>query len=218
MRGLARHGARLLGGGIALMVGLTGVEPAAAGLPRCFGAKADLVIEGTKGVGGDETTTPKGPNVIVIRGLERLGGPGTGLMVGSGNDRICGTTRANIGLGSGDDRARVRVLGGEDHFLLGGSGSDQIAYLGGSGASVDGQSGDDRLLIDGERMEAAGGSGNDQLQSVRAGSLLGQAGNDLLSGSSGIDALDGGSGTDTCDGGGSVGDQLDRCETVVGVP
>ncbi|MFS8117190.1 MAG: peptidylprolyl isomerase [Microcoleus sp.] len=110
----------------------------------------------------------------------------SGVLGGSGNDRIIGSSIDDAINGSqGND-----TLTGEagDDFLRGGKGNDLIS--GGVGNDIiNGNLGDDNL---------DGGAGNDFLRGGRGNDvLIGGDGNDILIGDLGSDTLTGGSGADT---------------------
>lgn len=124
------------------------------------------------------------------------------MVSGDGNDRIIGTSGANvIQAGNGND---IVAGGAGGDVLDGGADSDTVSYAGSSlgvfvrlfnNTAFGGDAGGDTIV---GFENAAGSSQNDDLiGSVGSNVLDGAAGNDIVRGLAGADTLIGGSGVDT---------------------
>ena len=116
-----------------------------------------------------------------------------------GNNRLVGTSDADIIAGAGGNDALIGANGADT--IMGGEGRDSI--YGGRGFDViSGGDGNDLLRGHGGHDQLQGDTGADKLLSGRGNDLLtGGGGNDTLNGSAGSDTLIGGSGDDTLKGG-----------------
>ncbi|MDZ4373496.1 MAG: calcium-binding protein [Phenylobacterium sp.] len=170
--------------------------------------------DGTYGVTIGSTTNTFGAGFSQGAGPTRANFPdGTKLWVGSsGSDNIRLTVTATTGAGAG----------------YGGAGNDSIQSVGGGYWLVQGNQGDDRIVLDGGSQTVYGGQDNDYIfvggvttigsrnfmqgnrgEDTLIGSgnpdtILGGQGNDQLTGSGGLDTLNGNLGDDVITGAGLI--------------
>lgn len=96
-----------------------------------------------------------------------------------------------------------------DRTTTNGTAGNDLIYAGSSNV-VNGNGGDDCIVLEGSRNVVDAGDGNDVVVSkVGSDQVAGSTGNDVLVGAN-RDALDGGAGTDTCSGDRTV--SLVNCE------
>lgn len=140
-----------------------------------------------------------------------------GVIGGSGNDQIKGSTGDNlleggrgndhlfgqggndiIYAGSGNDKV---VAGSGDDLIDGGTGNDNIS-AGDGDNEVYGGAGNDRIVTGAGTDLIFGGEGNDQLRSGDGDDeIYGDAGKDVIFAGAGDDVIDGGAGADNMAGG-----------------
>jgi Ca2+-binding RTX toxin-like protein len=203
-RGDAGSDTVVMGGRVAVKVDLrkTGVQNTGQGLDRFIGIEnvtggsASDVISGNKaanklsgGSGNDRIYGYGGNDTIAGNAGDDLldGGDGNDLLIGgAGNDRLIG--------GAGVDTAeyghsRTGVRADLAAGTASGDGIDTLTSV----ENVNGGSGHDTLVGNGDANRLVGGAGNDRLD--------GGAGNDVLDGGFGDDSLDGGVGDDLIDAG-----------------
>lgn len=139
---------------------------------------------------------------------------GSDIRANEGNDEIDVVTLENSNLNgnAGNDDLDIRNVSASS--VYGGQGIDDIKIQFGSGSNflVNGNKGDDTLLVNGAYTNSSiyGGQGSDKLtailkdtafgpdilKSVNGAFLSGDLGDDILNGSTGIDTLNGGDGVD----------------------
>ena len=112
----------------------------------------------------------------------------------AGNDRIQGTSRADVicGLGGND-----RISGGAGNDTILGGGGDDLIFGDGGADRLEGNAGDDELLGRAGNDTLIGGDGDDVLTDEDgADTSIGGAGNDIFGAGPGTDTYNGGTGTD----------------------
>ena len=146
-----------------------------------------------------------GEDTITIEKPERGDNAGMIVVKGFGQEQpFDGFTRIVVDAGAEVDSITIDASVAKDVLVNAGDGDDIILINAEGNHTLNGDAGNDRLVVGGAAMAStlSGGEGDDVLQGGDANdSLTAAGGNDLLSGGDGDDTLRGGEGDDDADGG-----------------